>query len=280
MTSEHLVELRREIDRIDDQLVDLLIERMRRVHEIAELKESSAPALRPAREAAILRRLVERAGRRFPADALIRIWRELFAAATRAQSPFAVAVSDAVPELLLLARDHFGSITPNLVASSSAHALRMLEEGRASLALLPMPRDGEGWWTDMAGGEPQRIRAVLRLPFAEYGELPPEAQGLVFGNLPLEPSGDDRTLLGLEVHDQVSRSRLKSLLEVPRLDPLWLGVRYHPATGATSHLIEVAGFHEPSGGRIQEALAGVREHVARISWLGSYPRPLGPVAGN
>ena len=65
---ETLEGLRGEIDEIDDALQDLLIRRAEVSHAIAKVKQPAsvqgngtiAPALRPAREAAILRRLIAR----------------------------------------------------------------------------------------------------------------------------------------------------------------------------------------------------------------------------
>ena len=90
-----LEDLRREIDRIDRAIVDLLIERTDVVRAIGEVKGDRADgrlAMRPAREAAILRRLVAQAGDRFPRRVLVRMWRELLAATTRQQTPVSLAV--------------------------------------------------------------------------------------------------------------------------------------------------------------------------------------------
>src|SRR5262245_47047327 len=86
--------LRREVDRIDRAAVELLADRLRVVRAIAALKEqgpAARPAIRPGREAVILRRLVTQAGGRFPTATLVRMWRELLAATTRAQAPLTVA---------------------------------------------------------------------------------------------------------------------------------------------------------------------------------------------
>src|SRR5207237_3305309 len=103
--------LRRRIDEIDDQLQDLLIERLEIVAGVAAHKRGTGAiaAHQPAREAEIIRRLVRRKGG-FPAATLIRMWRELLAATVRLQSSFAVAVY-APPQALGywdLARDHYG----------------------------------------------------------------------------------------------------------------------------------------------------------------------------
>ncbi len=90
-----LEDLRKEIDRIDRAIVGLLIERTDVVRSIGEIKGDRTGgrlAMRPAREAVILRGLVAQAGDRFPQRVLVRMWRELLAATTRQQTPVALAV--------------------------------------------------------------------------------------------------------------------------------------------------------------------------------------------
>src|SRR5439155_20195195 len=89
-----LEHLRRRIDEIDDRLQDLLIERIEIVSRVAAHKRESdgIAAHQPAREAAIIRRLVARNRGAFPPATLVRMWRELLAATVRLQGAFQVAV--------------------------------------------------------------------------------------------------------------------------------------------------------------------------------------------
>ena len=116
VTEPSLDALRRDIDRIDDALHDLLMQRCEVVERIAEVKGTGPAFMRPGREATILRRLVDRHAGRFPVPVLIRIWREMLAAFTLLQGPFAVAVHAPEDERGLwdMARDMYGSSTPML----------------------------------------------------------------------------------------------------------------------------------------------------------------------
>ena len=86
--------LRRRIDEIDDRLQDLLVERIQVVSTVAAHKRSNrgVAAHQPAREAEIIRRLIERNRGAFPPATLVRMWRELLAATVRLQGAFTVAV--------------------------------------------------------------------------------------------------------------------------------------------------------------------------------------------
>jgi len=89
---DDLAELRREIDRIDSALLSLVVERRGVSERIGARKGDGGRALRPGREAAVLRRLVDEAAGGVPTEALVRVWREIFALSIRAQGPFAVEV--------------------------------------------------------------------------------------------------------------------------------------------------------------------------------------------
>jgi chorismate mutase len=188
----NLASLRAEIDRIDDRIADLLVERLGVVREIGRAKGDLAAgrlALRLAREAQMMRRLLARTAGRFPAVGVLRIWREIIANSTQIEVPFGCVV-DARGGVLLhdLARDQVGSATPIETVEDARTALRRLRTGEPLLAVLAPP-GGDDWWPD-ALVEP--VRVIARLPLTA-SDGPP--QGFVAARLEPEPSGDDRTLL-------------------------------------------------------------------------------------
>ncbi|MGG5811375.1 chorismate mutase [Falsiroseomonas sp. CW058] len=178
--------LRAEIDALDDALHDLL---MRRAAVVARLAASRAkgagPALRPGREAAILRRLLGRHGGALPRAALVRIWRELLAATTTMQAPlpFAACLDEAGMEVL---RAHAGLAAPISRLEDAAAAIAAAGAGAAALAALPMGR----WWRTL---DPNRLHVTARLPF--FG--PAAAPVFLLSPAAPDPSGEDRTLVRL-----------------------------------------------------------------------------------
>lgn len=276
---QELEELRREVDRIDRTMVELLAERLRVVQEIACIKrtaETGRPAIRPGREAVILRRLVEQAGDRFPAGTLVRMWRELLAATTRAQAPLTLVacVPEDCPELWDLARDHFGAGAPIQRTGSRSHALCVVAEGRADLAVLPLPGEGEAWWASLPDTSARPLRIVARLPFGPAGPRLAGFGAMVLGAIEPEPSGADLTLLALETSAGVGRDRLLDALAAPELAPRVLATLRPQSVARAQHLIEVDGFLAPGAPPLAGALAEARPLVLRCTWLGSYARPL------
>src|SRR5262249_61731931 len=87
-----LADLRREIDRIDEAMHALLMERGEIIDRLIAIKhtQESGSAFRPAREAEMMRRLVDRHAGILPLDTVESIWRGIISTFTYVQAPFSV----------------------------------------------------------------------------------------------------------------------------------------------------------------------------------------------
>ena len=87
-----LNDLRAEIDRIDASMHALLMERGEIIGELIKVKrtQESGAAFRPAREASMMRKLVERHRGILPLDTVESIWRVIIATFTFVQAPYSV----------------------------------------------------------------------------------------------------------------------------------------------------------------------------------------------
>ena len=267
--------LRQEIDQIDDEIHDLLMRRTEIVERIKQAK-AGGPAMRPSREAAILRRLADRHSGDLPIAAVVRIWRELMAALTRLQGPVAIAAyaPDGQRAYWDMARDQYGSLTPITAFPSAAAVLRAVTDGSATVGVLPRPEDGEPnpWWPMLAGGDKSMPSVIARLPFCARGDgKPARGDAMAVARLPQERSGDDCSLFVIEA-GELSRSRLNGVLQSSGL-PL-VGVFGLPARemGRTLHLVEVGEYLTGEDERLA-ALASKLD-ARRPTVIGSYARPL------
>jgi chorismate mutase/prephenate dehydratase len=277
-TQADLDELRRRLDRIDDSLQDLLIERLEVVGRVAAEKRTGrlAPHL-PAREAEIIRRLVKRQEDSFPTGTLVRIWRELLAATVQLQGPFAVAVY-APPEALGvwdLARDHYGSHTPLTAYQSTFQVIRAVVERRIAVGVLPIPQDGDSdpWWRHLLSREDEAPRVISRLPFGPRGNVRADSgDALAIGFGAQQPSGRDRTLLATENAVEISRGRLVSAFSSVGLSCTFMVSCEHAEAANT--LVEVDGFVPLADPRLGELRAKLGSDLFRLMAVGGYPVPL------
>src|SRR5262245_57147206 len=87
-----LADLRKEIDRIDEAMHRLLLERGEIIDRLISVKKTqeTGSAFRPAREADMMRRLVERHRGILPLDTVEGIWRVIISTFTYVQAPYSV----------------------------------------------------------------------------------------------------------------------------------------------------------------------------------------------
>ncbi len=263
-----LAALRAELDEIDDAVHDLLMRRARVIEAVARSGKRSA--LRPGREASIIRRLLARHQGALPPHALYRIWRELLAATTSMQDGFVLAVCDPHPGAAYtqLAREQYGALTPLRAHHSPSQAIGELSGGGASVAVLPLPSETEGWWTALLHPD---IHVVARLPFwIPRPEGSPSVQALVVAPFPPDASEQDRSLIGLELEEDVSRAKLTTALTAAGFTPGMVLLRRDPGAPMAHALVEVEG-HVAAHDKRLDALVEARRPIV----LGGYAVPAG-----
>ena len=178
--SQRLAERRAELDRIDDQILDLIERRLGASAVIAAIKTAEGNRrlkLRPRRQAQILQRLKARASRAAP-ELIDGVWREIMAHCLRAQGPMEIVLAPSgQPDLLKAAvQAHFGSAAPIRSAGSAADALRRAadEDVIAILAEPPPESAGELRMFDVVRSEDRQALgyAVGRVGPDELGAQP------------------------------------------------------------------------------------------------------------
>ena len=270
--------LRAELDRLDDAMHDLLMQRARVVGHVAALStQGKKIPFRPGREADILRRLLGRHTGPLPRRVLPRIWRELFAATTAMQGAFVITVCEPEPPggFATLAREHFGVLTPLRVHRSPAQAIAEVSSGAATAAVLPLPVEEEparaAWWTALLHRDEPRIHVVARLPFwSPRTEGASQAQAMVVAAAAPDPSRHDRSLLGFELPPEMSRARLAGALTSAGLAPASIILRRDPGGQIAHGLIDVDGYVTDDDPR----LATLGDTMRRPVVLGAYAVPV------
>ena len=78
MQEKNLKSLRLEIDKIDDQLLDLIVKRTSIVDQIGISKNDNTEVIDKNRESEVIKRLLNLHKGNFSKDSIVRIWREIF----------------------------------------------------------------------------------------------------------------------------------------------------------------------------------------------------------
>jgi chorismate mutase len=169
-----LADLRREIDRIDEAMHRLLMERGEIIDTLIATKKTaeSGSAFRPAREADMMKRLVERHRGLLPLDTVESIWRVIIATFTYVQAPFSVHADLSAGEAAMrdTARFHFGFTVPFVTHIGAAGVVAAIAASRGDLGLVPATGASGAWWTALEGHDAPKI--IARLPFVERADHP------------------------------------------------------------------------------------------------------------
>jgi chorismate mutase len=171
-----LTDLRREIDRIDEAMHGLLIERSEIIGRLIKVKkkQEQGSAFRPAREADMMRRLVDRHKGILPLDTAEGIWRVIISTFTYLQAPFSVHadLSAGAAPMRDSARFHFGFTVPFVAHMGAAAVVAAVSDSAGDLGLVPaVPTAGAGaWWNALEFDSAPKI--VARLPFLDRADHP------------------------------------------------------------------------------------------------------------
>ncbi len=172
--SPSLQDLRREIDHIDEQVHALLMQRGDIIDRLIAVKQTQevGSAFRPAREADMMRRLVQRHRGILPLDTVEGIWRVIISTFTYVQAPFSIHADLSAGESAIRdsARFHFGFTVPFVAHFSAAAALEAVAKSKGDLALVSAASSHTPWWLALEPTEAPKI--IARLPFVERADHP------------------------------------------------------------------------------------------------------------
>ena len=171
MTASTLEDLRRDIDRIDEAMHRLLMERGAIIGTLIAIKgtSESGSAFRPGREASMMRAFADRHRGLLPLDTVEGIWRVIIGTFTYVQAPYAVHADISAGDAPMRdsARFHFGFTVPYLTHESAAAVIEAVARSRGDLGIFRLDQGASAgaWWRRLAG--PGRPKVIARLPFIE-----------------------------------------------------------------------------------------------------------------
>jgi len=143
---DRLGELRRDIDSVDRQIVELLNRRASLAQHVGEVKKLvDAPVYRPEREAQIIAKLAALNGGPLPLAGIEAIYREIISACRELERRMRVAYlgpAGTFSEQALL--KHFGSSVDAIPCASIDEVFRSTETGATDFGVVPVENSSEG----------------------------------------------------------------------------------------------------------------------------------------
>ncbi len=173
-------DVRRQIDALDDRLIELLIERARLAQRIGELKDQhNAGAFAPARESEVLRRVMDKAAPPISPAALSAIYAEVISACRAAETPHRVAyMGPPYSHTHLAALRRFGSQLQFEPYGSVTETFHAVSKGLADFGIVPVENSTRGV-------EAEALDALARTDLQICGEFYLEIHHCLLSHSPL-----------------------------------------------------------------------------------------------
>ncbi|HEX2553193.1 MAG TPA: chorismate mutase [Microvirga sp.] len=171
-----LADLRREIDRIDEAMHRLLMERGTIIDTLIRVKKTSdsGSAFRPGREASMMRLLAERHRGLLPLDTVESIWRVIISTFTYVQAAYSAHadISGGDAPMRDSVRFHFGFTVPYVPQPDAAAVIAAVAAARGDLGVFRLDQGASAgaWWHALAA--PDGPKVIARLPFIERPDHP------------------------------------------------------------------------------------------------------------
>lgn len=263
-----LAELRQEIDRIDEAMHRLLMERGTIIDRLIASKKASktglSSAFRPGREASMMKALAERHEGLLPLDTVESIWRVIIGTFTYVQSNYSVHadISGGDAPMRDSARFHFGFTVPYITHPSAAAVIEAVAFSGGDLGIFRLDQGATSgaWWRTLADRE--RPKVIARLPFIERPDHPAGTPVFVISK-PLVDAAVRDVVLYAAQFERWHRGANEALVR--------LGGEV-VASAADAHglseLIAVPGTVEPA--RLHETLTKAGASLAQLAEVGSH----------
>ncbi|MDB6117082.1 MAG: pheA [Verrucomicrobiaceae bacterium] len=273
----NLDEVRVKIDAIDGELLRLLNERAQLVNIVGKIKHAAGLEIyAPEREETLLRKLAalntEQNGT-LPEKSIRAIYREIMSAALALERQLKIAyLGPAGSWSHQVATGKFGHGVGYVAQPSIQGVFDCVASQAADYGVLPIEQAVEGvvhHTLDQLVDSPLQICAQIII---SSGEGCPRSRFIILGRKASPATGDDSTMLMLEVQDQVGALvTLSQAFAKQEVNLRQIENRLVPQTSgeAARFFLEVTGHHDDAG--LRAALDDLHSQGTKVKVLGSYP---------
>ena len=160
----HIDKLRKQIDKIDFQILDLLKKRSKIAENIGKEKKSNN-LFRPERQASILRNILKKNGNNLNPSYILSLWRSIFLSQIDVQGGIKLILSNNIANSYIKTiYDYFSHDIEISIMNNTSKALEKVHNGKNILTILPYPSNDKGaiWWTNK---RLEKLYAIAALPF-------------------------------------------------------------------------------------------------------------------
>lgn len=281
-----------EIDNIDDQIINLLGQRMEVVNKVGELKKSKNEKffIKSNREADMIKNLVKKSNlnsKKFPKSAIINIWRKIITAANMHEQSLNIAIHNPkdIPDYAYLVREYYSPDVPISFHDGVTTIMLDIEKGETQIGIFALPKEYErnirrsdpsdNWWINLANNQ-LGMKIFAKIPFIDTdnnSKVFDEIDLVAVAIKPAEKSGEDNSLIYVEVEKEVSDSKVIATLQENDLEAKILkSAESSQVPNMVFYLVELKGFYEEDDLALNKFSKSKIKPFVKI--LGSYAVPI------
>ncbi len=247
---------RKEIDEIDDKIINLLNQRINIVSKVKKIKEDNQDDffIKSAREADMIKDLVKKSDKKIHKSIIANIWRKIITSSNMYEQPLTVALyspNDNMSYQYLL-RQYYADYIPINNCSNAQKVFSQLENNQAQIGALKVPNhndEQENWWLNLANSS-SSVKIFAKTPFFYQNN---QEKLFILAKKEQEKSSSDTTIICLETKSDISFDRIENNIKECNLN-------YNLLKRATSdsiidakfYLIELDGFYEDGDEKLKE----------------------------
>lgn len=262
-----LLNLRQDIDKIDDQLISLLMQRMKVVAKVGDLKKSYKEKffIRSNREADMIRDLLEKSKNSLPEITVINIWRKIITTANMHEQPLHIAINNPknISDYAYLVKDYYNNLVPYRNFNNAQETLSEVEKGESKIGIFDLSQLADNikdsWWIYLAKNH-KNLKIFAKIPFFElendknYQNKP---QLVAIAAKKPEKSNDDRTIFYIETDEDTLKNEIL---------PSFPSLKLLKSVNLSYFLLEIDGFYTENSDELK--------NFPNIQILGHYATPI------
>ncbi|MDA0902397.1 MAG: chorismate mutase [Proteobacteria bacterium] len=279
--SKELAQFRKEIDEIDNQIIKLLDKRVKIVGKVGEHKKKNNEKflIRSNREADMIKSLAARCNSAIPKSVIVDIWRKIITCANFLEQDLKIAIHNPkkIASNACLIREYYGDFVPIINHDSVNSMILAIEKAEVQIGIFVLPEPNreeidENWWAYLANND--KLKVYAKLPFVErVNDFGNERNLVAVAMKQPEQSSEDKTLLSIEISNDIPKSKLLDVLKAVQIDfKILKSTRLTQVNNIVFNLVEIDGFFEDGDELIKKIAADKIKPYIKV--IGHYPTPI------
>lgn len=274
--SDKLSQLRNIIDQIDNNIVDLLNQRIQVIREVGEYKKSINENffIKSAREADMIKKLLTKTDPAFPKSTIVNIWRKIITTANVLEQNLHIAIHnpDKIPDYQYLIKEYYGDFMPLSFFDSTSYIIADIEKGKSQIGVFAMPQENqnktENWWINLANNK-SSIKVFAKIPFVGKSQYDLVAVAIKEP----EKSEDDNTLFVIETDSSFSKHQVEDALKKSGFKfKILKSDKLEQIHNINFHLVEIDGFFLENSDEVKNFLKSEIKPFVKI--LGHFAKTI------